>query len=289
MRHDHTGRGSRHRRPPTQRHDRRRDRRGRPPGRSTPARSTSIRARLRGGWSSSGTSTSATPADRLRPPVRRADLRPPPRRHPAGRATRDLHGRPARFERSTSTPSAARARGGTRTQRLAHRRHARGEPAGGVDPAGRRRPGVRRRHDLDQPRGRLRGAVPTAPGFVDSCAAEHCYGANLAPGPAPSGYLRRLDQNRWSPTTRWSGSIPETGERALFVNPVFTGHIVGVNPDESRWILDRLFASSPGPSTRSGSAGRPAASPSGTTGPPPTSAHRTSTTSTSPGCCTGSR
>jgi taurine dioxygenase len=35
---------------------------------------------------------------------------------------------------------------------------------------------------------------------------------------------------------------PRTGERALFVNPVFVDHIVGVSPIESRWILEYLFA-----------------------------------------------
>jgi taurine dioxygenase len=34
---------------------------------------------------------------------------------------------------------------------------------------------------------------------------------------------------------------PRTGEKALFVNPVFTDHIVGVSPIESRWILSYLF------------------------------------------------
>jgi alpha-ketoglutarate-dependent sulfate ester dioxygenase len=35
---------------------------------------------------------------------------------------------------------------------------------------------------------------------------------------------------------------PETGERALFVNPGFTSHIVGVSARESRAILDLLYA-----------------------------------------------
>ena len=35
---------------------------------------------------------------------------------------------------------------------------------------------------------------------------------------------------------------PRTGERALFVNPGFVDHIVDVDPLESRWILDHLFA-----------------------------------------------
>ena len=34
---------------------------------------------------------------------------------------------------------------------------------------------------------------------------------------------------------------PVTGERALFVNPVFTDHVLDVSPLESRWILGHLF------------------------------------------------
>jgi alpha-ketoglutarate-dependent sulfate ester dioxygenase len=34
---------------------------------------------------------------------------------------------------------------------------------------------------------------------------------------------------------------PETGERALFVNPVFTKHIVGLSPRESHDLLELLF------------------------------------------------
>ena len=35
---------------------------------------------------------------------------------------------------------------------------------------------------------------------------------------------------------------PETGEKALFVNPGFTSHIVGVSARESKAILDLLYA-----------------------------------------------
>ena len=34
---------------------------------------------------------------------------------------------------------------------------------------------------------------------------------------------------------------PETGERALYVNPSFTTHLVGVSPHESRRLLDLFY------------------------------------------------
>jgi alpha-ketoglutarate-dependent taurine dioxygenase len=40
---------------------------------------------------------------------------------------------------------------------------------------------------------------------------------------------------------------PETGERALFVNPGFTSHVVGLEPDESEALLSFLYRHSTGP------------------------------------------
>jgi alpha-ketoglutarate-dependent sulfate ester dioxygenase len=34
---------------------------------------------------------------------------------------------------------------------------------------------------------------------------------------------------------------PRTGEKALFVNPVFTERILDVSTEDSRWLLEKLF------------------------------------------------
>lgn len=79
--------------------------------------------------------------------------------------------------------------------------------------------------------------------FVDTLRAEHYYGANLTGNhPAAAKYLERFASRpliAHHPVVRVH---LETGERALFVNPVFTGRILDVTPVESRWILAHLFA-----------------------------------------------
>ena len=80
--------------------------------------------------------------------------------------------------------------------------------------------------------------------LADELRAEHYYGANVAPQGTKStgGYYGRIDENRLVAHHPVVRVIPETGERALFVNPVFTGRIVDVNPDESRRLLGLFFA-----------------------------------------------
>lgn len=81
--------------------------------------------------------------------------------------------------------------------------------------------------------------------FLDGLRAEHFYGASI-PGAFAlrdgRSYLERF-ANRplvaHHPVVRVH---PETGERALYVNPVFTGRILDVDPIESQWILGHLFA-----------------------------------------------
>jgi taurine dioxygenase len=79
--------------------------------------------------------------------------------------------------------------------------------------------------------------------FVDTLRAEHRYGANNSgQRRTPGGLNERIEKNSlvsYHPVVRVH---PRTGERALFVNPGFVDHILDVEPLESRWILDHLFA-----------------------------------------------
>lgn len=81
--------------------------------------------------------------------------------------------------------------------------------------------------------------------FVDELRAEHFYGANL-----PGAYAARVGKSflegfaarplvAHHPVVRVH---PETGEKLLFVNPMFTGRILDVEPSESQWILGHLFS-----------------------------------------------
>jgi alpha-ketoglutarate-dependent sulfate ester dioxygenase len=79
--------------------------------------------------------------------------------------------------------------------------------------------------------------------FVDTLWAEHRYGANYAGQRRPGAGLReRIEKNSLVSNHPVVWVPPRTGERALFVNPGFVDHILDVEPLESRWILDHLFA-----------------------------------------------
>jgi alpha-ketoglutarate-dependent taurine dioxygenase len=86
------------------------------------------------------------------------------------------------------------------------------------------------------------GLSPTVRAFLDGLRAEHLYGAGSPRRAARAGFNDRIEKNRLVSHHPVVRVHPHTGERALFVNPVFTDRIVGVSPAESRWILDLLFA-----------------------------------------------
>jgi alpha-ketoglutarate-dependent taurine dioxygenase len=78
--------------------------------------------------------------------------------------------------------------------------------------------------------------------FIDTLRAEHRYGANWSGLPRPrSGYGERFEQNALVSHHPVVRVHPTTGERALYVNPVFTDHVLDVTPIESRWLLGYLF------------------------------------------------
>ncbi|MEU8885733.1 MULTISPECIES: TauD/TfdA dioxygenase family protein [Streptomyces] len=77
--------------------------------------------------------------------------------------------------------------------------------------------------------------------FVDTLRAEHRYGGARPVG-EDGAYARRVNDNLLVSVHPVVRVHPETGERALFVNPGFTSHVVGVTAAESRRILDLLYA-----------------------------------------------
>lgn len=77
--------------------------------------------------------------------------------------------------------------------------------------------------------------------FVDTLRAEHRYGGSR-PVEGGGEYVRRINDNLLVAVHPVVRVHPETGERALFVNPGFTSHIVDVTASESTRILDLLYA-----------------------------------------------
>jgi alpha-ketoglutarate-dependent sulfate ester dioxygenase len=78
--------------------------------------------------------------------------------------------------------------------------------------------------------------------FVGTLRAEHRYGGAVAPASSGSTYSRRINDNLLVAIHPVVRVHPHTGEQALFVNPGFTSHIVGLSARESKAILDLLYA-----------------------------------------------
>ena len=78
--------------------------------------------------------------------------------------------------------------------------------------------------------------------FVNGLRAEHRYGAIQARHGSTLGGNNITEKHPMAARHPVVRVHPITGERALFVNPAFTYRIVGLKRDESRALLDLLFA-----------------------------------------------
>ncbi|MFB2895367.1 TauD/TfdA dioxygenase family protein [Aerosakkonemataceae cyanobacterium BLCC-F50] len=76
--------------------------------------------------------------------------------------------------------------------------------------------------------------------LADTLKAEHRFNARLRL-PSNSKLVQRIAANPLVSVHPVVRVHPETGERALFVNPGFTSHILDVSPQESDLLLELLF------------------------------------------------
>jgi alpha-ketoglutarate-dependent taurine dioxygenase len=78
--------------------------------------------------------------------------------------------------------------------------------------------------------------------FIDTLRAEHRYGGGHEQPTGSDRYRRRVEDNLLVSVHPVVRVHPATGERALFVNPGFTSHVLDLTPRENRALLDLLYA-----------------------------------------------
>ena len=133
----------------------------------------------------------ARASDRARPEGEAGDLR---RRHPRGEEAV----RPRR--RATAVRPAAHD-----GDRLAHRHHVRRESRDGVGAARRGRASVRRRHDVDEPRRRVRRPLARRSATSSTTSKPSTVGTG---SPAPRARATTATSRRRRRCTRWCACIP---------------------------------------------------------------------------------
>ncbi len=85
------------------------------------------------------------------------------------------------------------------------------------------------------------GLSPAVRALIDGLRAEHRFGLRFAEQDRQSKYLKKVRENPLVSVHPVVRVHPETKERALFVSPGFTSHIVGLSRLESNRLLDLLF------------------------------------------------